>query len=441
MKTHFFCCLVAAVIAVVPGRASAQHAIYALVPQGYSPGSTPPTGPTSLVRVRTDGDRLGPIITLATIPGVGDSLSVTAGGRFVLWRATESGGCRQGLFDTALRTNTPLACWDTPPLIDPIRERVVFSAGGSLVAASIDGLVGIPNTQGVIPRAMSTDGRRVFALRNVNNASALEAIDVATGVVAWSTPLGGQAFKAVNEDESLVFVTANNSQVLRALEPGSGAVVREMATPGAGNPAVVIGDGPTIVDTASQRLVMALNYTVGLNPSTGAYWTVDLGTWTDLGTVTVQGPPRLVHGQVDADIFGTAQQQPAAPSSWPCGGSDFVRVVQDTGTVLPLGSIPGGPCVSWDVAFAPASPLLHAPSVAGASVTLAWTQPVGVTTGFVVEAGSAPRLSNLAALPVAAGSTTITVTNVPAGTYYVRLRALNSAGPSAPSNEITVVVP
>jgi hypothetical protein len=278
-------------------------------------------------------------------------------------------------------------------------------------------------------------------VRIVNNASVLDAIDVATGAVAWSTPLGGQTFKVVNEDESLVFVTANSSQSLRALEPGSGAVVMEMAMPEAGNPSVRVEDGPTVADTARQRLVMALTYTVGVSPPTGAYWTVDIGTWTDLGAVAAQGPPRLVQGRVGGDIFGTAQPQPQLPSSWTCGASDFVRVVQATGAVVPLGSIPGGPCVFWDVAFAPASPQLQAPSVAGGSVTLSWMLPAGVTMGTVVEAGSAPGLSNLAALPVAAGSTAVTVPNVPAGTYYVRLRALNAAGPSAPSNEITVVVP
>ncbi len=74
-------------------------------------------------------------------------------------------------------------------------------------------------------------------------------------------------------------------------------------------------------------------------------------------------------------------------------------------------------------------------------MTLAWTQPPGVTTGTVVEAGSAPGLANLAVLPVPGGATSVTVVDVPSGSYYVRVRSLNYTGPSAPSNEIVVVVP
>ena len=36
--------------------------------------------------------------------------------------------------------------------------------------------------------------------------------------------------------------------------------------------------------------------------------------------------------------------------------------------------------------------------------------------------------------------TTLTVTRIPPGTYYVRVRAANACGLSAPSNEINLVV-
>jgi murein DD-endopeptidase MepM/ murein hydrolase activator NlpD len=69
-------------------------------------------------------------------------------------------------------------------------------------------------------------------------------------------------------------------------------------------------------------------------------------------------------------------------------------------------------------------------------VTLTWSGPGNAT--FVVEAGSAPGLSNLATARVAASP--VTFAGVPPGTYYVRVRAENAAGQSAPSNEIVLNV-
>ena len=74
----------------------------------------------------------------------------------------------------------------------------------------------------------------------------------------------------------------------------------------------------------------------------------------------------------------------------------------------------------------------------GSSVTLRWRRPTTGTppTGYVVEAGSAPGLSNLAVLTI--GDQTIFATTAPPGTYYIRVRSVNALGTSGPSNEIVV---
>jgi hypothetical protein len=61
-------------------------------------------------------------------------------------------------------------------------------------------------------------------------------------------------------------------------------------------------------------------------------------------------------------------------------------------------------------------------------------------TSYLVEAGSSSGRSDLAVFDSGNPSTTLTVTSVPAGSYFVRVRSRNSSGVSAPSNEITVTV-
>ena len=78
--------------------------------------------------------------------------------------------------------------------------------------------------------------------------------------------------------------------------------------------------------------------------------------------------------------------------------------------------------------------------VSGTTVTLTWAAPSigGVPTGYVVEAAVTPGGPVVATLNHPGLS--ISVPNVPAGVYYVRVRGVNGSGQSAPSNEVVVSV-
>jgi hypothetical protein len=78
----------------------------------------------------------------------------------------------------------------------------------------------------------------------------------------------------------------------------------------------------------------------------------------------------------------------------------------------------------------------------GSTVSLFWTAPViGFPTSYVIEASSTPGgPANLANFNTGSASTTLVVPGVPSGTYYVRVRAVDGSGLSAPSNEVQVVV-
>lgn len=86
---------------------------------------------------------------------------------------------------------------------------------------------------------------------------------------------------------------------------------------------------------------------------------------------------------------------------------------------------------------APAAPQNVAASVSGRQVTVTWDRPPG-TSHYELEVGSAPGLRDL--LRTTVSSVSISAEAVPAGTYYVRVRALNYAGKSAYSREIRVSV-
>jgi hypothetical protein len=91
------------------------------------------------------------------------------------------------------------------------------------------------------------------------------------------------------------------------------------------------------------------------------------------------------------------------------------------------------------------APILNnnqSPLNSGSPVTLSWTMPaVGTPVSYVIEASSVPGgPPNLANFNTGNPATSLVVPNVPVGTYYVRVRALDETGLSAPSNEVQLVV-
>ncbi|MGE0813761.1 MAG: hypothetical protein AB7O93_10475 [Vicinamibacterales bacterium] len=77
------------------------------------------------------------------------------------------------------------------------------------------------------------------------------------------------------------------------------------------------------------------------------------------------------------------------------------------------------------------------------TVTIYWQPPGGggAPTSYLLEAGTAPGLTNITdgiQLPLV---TSFSARAVPSGTYYLRMRAVNASGRGAPTRDIGVVVP
>ena len=88
----------------------------------------------------------------------------------------------------------------------------------------------------------------------------------------------------------------------------------------------------------------------------------------------------------------------------------------------------------------PDAPSALRASVSSGVITLTWAAAAGNATTYVVEAGTAPGLTNIATVPLG-HLDTVWSAPAPSGTYYVRVRAANEFGVSPPTNEVVVVVP
>jgi predicted phage tail protein len=112
----------------------------------------------------------------------------------------------------------------------------------------------------------------------------------------------------------------------------------------------------------------------------------------------------------------------------------FLRVSAPSNEVI---VIVGGPSPCF---AAPAPPGSFAGAVSGSTVSLTWTASSGPVDSYIVEAGQTIGVWNTR-LDTATSATGLTVTNVPNGSYFVRVRGKNTCGVGAPSNEAVVTVP
>jgi hypothetical protein len=91
---------------------------------------------------------------------------------------------------------------------------------------------------------------------------------------------------------------------------------------------------------------------------------------------------------------------------------------------------------------APQAPTAITNTVVLDTVTLSWTPAAtgGPATSYILEAGSAPGRADITTITLNNTATSTSVGAVPAGLYYVRVRARNALGTSLPSPDTAVTV-
>lgn len=184
------------------------------------------------------------------------------------------------------------------------------------------------------------------------------------------------------------------------------------------------GDQRTINGTTFQEFVQGLAVLNNAGPHLSS-----AGCYQDALTHKLGHALGLGHSDATGAIM-----QPSLPSSCASGasvlGQDDIEGLRAIYPALASGPNP------------PQAPTIFTGSVLLNRVTLQWTPATagGPAQSYIVEAGSAPGLSNLATLIVSGTSTSTVVGSVPAGTYYVRVRARNIIATSGPSPEALISV-
>lgn len=419
---------------VAPTPATAQRVAAALL--------TAPSTWNTLVHDLSSGR------TVWSAPGAMVRGVLTADGRYLLyWRAIQAptGGVDLLLADT-VGGSSELLSFDFEPWLAHPRDLAVYGLtrkrttgfGTSVgVLARLDGsglheLGGCP-ADSTASFAISVDGGTIGA---VCESGDVAVVDATTGNARRTIPAGARPYGgvAVTSGNTVVVarVGSGTSDSAARFDAGTGALLSAVGFPPGGLIGSTACTGRIAVSAADGRLVMTCSVVVPSVPSPrtlSATRVLDpsLGSW---------GEPI---GDFGSPYYGSVDPEGnVLTATWANEfGSEFVQMELETGT--PRRTYGG--VLALATAYAPLPPTL-AVAISGSRVDLSWTLPVHSppATRYVLDVGSASGLSNLGTIEAGSGST-FGATGVPAGTYFVRLRAVNYGGTSAASNELRIDVP
>ncbi len=152
-------------------------------------------------------------------------------------------------------------------------------------------------------------------------------------------------------------------------------------------------------------------------------------------------PPGLPASINDVPIqFSTSRGTITPQSTTVSGAATATLTVSQPGAVTVTATLDGQ--VVNTVLDAPLSASGLAGSSSGSSISLTWNAPTSGTplATYIIEAGTAPGLANLAKFATGSTQTSFAASGVSNGLYYLRVRASNVLGEGGPSNEIALRV-
>lgn len=372
-------------------------------------------------------------------------LQITADGSYLLWSGS-NGGAQYGLvlFDTATRSAVVAAPFQSRLQSHPRRVKAfvedwlgnsIQAADGAGVRPLVNGCTGL--------NARSDDGARLL----LSCGSHMRIVDSETGAElgrvprSLDTPFASFAFTA---DGSGFYHTT----LVPRLPGETGTTLYERYDVGTGSRLEAFSDD----DYAGGVIGYPGSGAVHLDPRTNRLFRGRLGAVRVMAAsplapvATLAGPaanswPFLAFDPDAPRVFVAWETRLPDVNNQPQWRTTLQAIDTRTLQVIFDVSMVAGTRVR-SIVLAPKSPPPTdlVATVDGSRVSLGWSMGTGTpTTGFVVEAGSASGLADLAVMRVA--GTTLEVENVPAGRYFVRVRSVNALGPHAASNEVAVTVP
>jgi hypothetical protein len=314
-------------------------------------------------------------------------------------------------------------------------------------------------------------------------ARTLMAVDATIGAVDPFLPAVTSPVAAIAPDGATLYAVAQlSSPTLVRVDAASGA---RIVAPLTRSSSLAIRAGRAYADVERDTVsgTTTGNPKSWLRPFTLAAGVLDAGSaWDWHGEIATAAPQPPV--DLTADVLG-----PRVTLRWSPGAGDLAAFVAPppvggtaaTSYVVAASLTPGGPAVAafdtaspattWSIAAplgtfwvrvagrnqfgigapssavavqvspsAPEPPMATRVVVASGVARVEWQAPPRgwPATSYLLEAGSAPGLSDIGTLPL---SVTSFQAAVPPGRYYVRVRAVNASGAGAPGDEVIVDVP
>ena len=402
---------------VTPSRLLAQSVVHVLFDDrsGCDPWSPQTCTVARLLSATVDGG--GARITASSVvPRVANlrRLYATPDGTTLAWLGyTDATGYALYVHDLARQQTRMLPVGGTTPgefVGNPAMPEAYLVGPTGITAYGAAGSRRFADRVCSNPRevSVSPDGRRLaVSCGAINRPPETAVLDIMTGQELALVPL---SFGQLNADGS-EYVGTSITGELQRWDTATGRAVATGPT----------GVGQVLLDVTGLVFTHGSNFLRQHDPQTLAT------VWSGVIPHGVSSPPLLDGRNGIIYTFG--------------GGF----AVFDIGTRRVRVQAPAnaGSQVAFALAPLPSAPGPLAATVQGANVSLLWS-PVAAaatTTRYVLEVGSAPGLNDIFSGLDVGLQTSFGASNVPPGTYYVRVRAGNYCGLGAPSNEVVVQVP
>lgn len=351
---------------------------------------------------------------------------VTSGGEFVLRLVSPETRWRVRHISSGQELPLP---FDFTPVVPHPRQQAIFGFAPGAVPARLDsrGLALWPVCGAATASTMrvSLDGLRLFVLCNHR----VVIVDTASGRAVRTLRVGDPVevfgFVLGRDDHTLIVLRVmNNVRELAWIDADTGATIRTENWA-----------GPPLLESTPARDAFVGSDCRGVGANVRCALVVtDVDTLAEVRRFDTFAPSNR--------FVVSPDHEHAYLNSFDASSSRAMRLDFHSGLVIdgPVELLRGR--LTLGVAFPPLPPVLDPPQRTGRSVQLTWTLPAPSpdVTGYVLDVGSRPGAPDLAS--VALGRVpTLAGPEVPPGRYFVRVRAVNAVGTSAPSNEVVIDVP